>query len=121
MYRVDRHVHFHHIQECLYSGHDDSWDRRGNVTRTEMQDLECRMRLERVADRVPRIAALTAVDISQIQFNEAFAFSEGASDCKNLSFIILEAVGKEARSSDLQTTVSAQPIHEYGTVNTTPT
>jgi hypothetical protein len=56
MYRVDRHVHFHHIQECLYLGSGDRWDRRGiDASWTEIQDLECRMCLERIADCVPRV------------------------------------------------------------------
>jgi hypothetical protein len=58
MYCVYRHVHFHHIQECLYPGREHCC---GVVVcrkdRMEIQDLECRMCLERIAYCVPRIVA----------------------------------------------------------------
>jgi hypothetical protein len=124
-YRVYRHVHFHRIQECLYTDRDYSWGQRTIVERRkEIQDLECRMCLERITDDAPRFVprrlaeASSKHDITKIQFQKAFVFSEGASDCKDFSVSDTMAVG-EARAKALQNSGSAQRIHENGTVNIT--
>ena len=73
------------------------------------------MCLERSADGGPRFVAHPWA-ISQIQFNKAFIFSEGASDFKDLSVTIL--VGN-ARGQPLQRTISAYPLREDVIVNST--
>jgi hypothetical protein len=95
MYRMYRHAHFHHINENLYLGVDDSWGRRNIVVlRTEIQDLECRMCLERIADCVPRFVAHPKGIMVNIQIKMAFVFFEGARNCKDFSVAILRAAGK---------------------------
>jgi hypothetical protein len=108
---VYRHVHFQHVQECLSPGLDDSWEHRSIVVwRTEIQDLESRMCLERIADCVPGFVAHPKV-MPKIQFNKPFVFFEGVSDCKDLSVTDLIVVGN-AGSQAFQRTISAQPIRE---------
>jgi hypothetical protein len=65
------------------------------------------MCLERITDSVPRFVAQPA--ITKIKHNKAFVFFEGASDCKQF---MLELTVCQT----FQTTVSAQPIRENGSI-----
>jgi hypothetical protein len=46
----------------------------------------------------------------KMQINKAFVFFAGTSDCKEFSVIVI--TGEKSWSQALETTVSAQPIHE---------
>jgi hypothetical protein len=73
--RVYRHVHFPHVHECLYPALEYCWGYRSiTVARTEIQDLECRMCLERIADGAERFVAHPDAT-TQTQVNKAFVFS----------------------------------------------
>jgi hypothetical protein len=114
---VYRRVQFQHVRERLHPGRDDSWGRRIiRDKRTEIQDLESRMCLERITHGVPRFVAQQCV--TKIQVNKAFVFSEGTSDCKDFLVSDFEGVGN-VRFEALQTTVSAQPISENDIVDIT--
>jgi hypothetical protein len=93
MYCVYLHVHCHHIQECLYPWHDGRRSRAAYLI--EIQDLECRMRLERIANGIPRfLAHHNGTITTQMSFNTAFVFSYGVRNFKNLSVTILNVARK---------------------------
>jgi hypothetical protein len=78
MYCVYRHVHLHHVHECLYLGLDLRWHYWVLYTSPlEIQDLESRMRLERIVDCVPSFAAHGIENIMKIQVNKTPVFAEG--------------------------------------------
>jgi hypothetical protein len=116
-YRVYRNVHCHHVQDCLRPDCDHVWGCRSTCEyQTEIQDLESRMCIERIAKEAPRyVAHIRAI---KLQFSEAFVLLEGARDCNDFSVSDLKAARK-VQCQALQTTVSAQPIRENGIVNFT--
>jgi hypothetical protein len=89
------------------------------------------MCFERITDCVPRIVGQEA--ITEITRNKTCIFSEDVSYSKKLPVYIIMVAGSnykafligdatvvgKARCQALQTTVSAQPIHENKTVNVT--
>jgi hypothetical protein len=131
-YRVHRCVHFHHVHKCLYPGDDHCGGRRRiherptrrccrgrriHERRTQIQDLKCRMCLERITDGSPRYVVRNEATTKK-QVNKAFVFFEGARNCKDFSVTDLSAPGK-VRCEEFQTTVSAQAIRENNIVNFT--
>jgi hypothetical protein len=50
-----------------------------------MKDLECQMRLERIANGAPRFVVRTKAMTRPFQFNETLVFSEDARNCNEFS------------------------------------
>jgi hypothetical protein len=75
-YRVCPYVPFYHIPECLHPGCDHIWGHWWSLSthvygRRKIQNLECRMLLERTKDGAPRFVVHNESTTAQTEFNKA--------------------------------------------------